>query len=112
MNEFKNQAKKIILNESINLILTQFDKNNTCNKITEFKHNNYTIIISKNCFPPDSNFDTYFEDYSVSFNGNIQNKNVSSYFYLEWKDDELIPSSNIWDKTIDNHNKITIKINK
>jgi hypothetical protein len=112
MNAFKNQAKKIILDESINLILTQFDKNDKCNKIREFTYDNYTIVISKNCFPPDSNFTTYFEDYSVSFNGNIENKNISSYFYLEWKDNELIPSTNIWDKTIENHNKIILKINK
>ena len=98
-SEFKTQATEFILNTSKELILSNFDNINKCNKTINIVDDINIIEITRNCFPEEGS-KPYFEDYHVSFKTIIQNQKISSSFYLEWENNilntELILANTIW----------------
>jgi len=88
--EFKDQATKMMLDTSKQLILTRFDKNNKCKETIKINSDTTTIEITRCCFPEDTaNKKRYFEDYIVYFVTIIQNEKVFSKFYLEWEKNDM-----------------------
>jgi len=88
--EFKDQATKMMLDTSKQLILTKFDKNNKCKETIKINSDTTTIEITRNCFPEDTSINKpYFEDYRVHFVTIIQNEKVYSDFYLEWENNNM-----------------------
>lgn len=82
--EFKLQSTQFMLETSKQLILTNFDKNDKCDKIIEVVNDTSTIKIIRSCFK-----EPYFEDYLVSFSTIIQNQKIYSQFFLEWKNNDM-----------------------
>jgi hypothetical protein len=114
MDEFKRNALKYILDTCKYHIKYGFDLNDRCNRHIMVQCKNYEIKIQRNCFYPDNNYYSYFEDYSVEFKGNFNHKKISSSFYLEWNenevDSELIPANTKFNPATGVFSNRTIKI--
>jgi len=106
---------KFVLEEAKQLITTGFNVNDKCNKIINYKKNNYEFTIERSCFHPDNNSNNvYYEDYRVYFRGRIQDKIVTAGFYMEWYDNiingELVPANTMWNPETGEFSHRNIKI--
>lgn len=96
-------VEKNMFDKSVELISSNFDKEIKCNETISLDDGIDTFTIRRNCFQEDA-CKPYFEDYGVSFRKILQDQEVYSNFYLEWKDGrintELVLASkmkiNIW----------------
>jgi hypothetical protein len=98
-NAFKKQVADVMLKTSKQLIATNFDKKNdnydkNNNKTINIVTDNQVIDISRNCFGKNDT-KPYYEDYQVCFTTVIENELVDSVFYLEWINNDLLPTSEI-----------------
>ena len=109
--EFKLQATQFMLETSKQLILTNFDKNDNCDKIIEIVNDTNTIKIIRSCFN-----EPYFEDYLVNFTTIMQNQKIYSQFFLEWKNNEinteLVLANAVWNPRTGLFSKRALKIKK
>ena len=106
---------KFILDEAKKLIKTGFNINDRCNKIINYKKDNYEFTIERSCFHSDNNSNTtYYEDYRVHFYGKIGDKILTSGFYMEWCDNilnsELLPANTRWNPATGEFSNRNIKI--
>jgi len=75
---------------ALEYIISNFDINNThYGQTFTISENNYNMDIDRNCFIPVYTDDNYFEDYRIDFKGVIDARNVSSLFYIVWKDGQF-----------------------
>jgi hypothetical protein len=82
--------RKYIISLALEYIIYNFDINNThYGQSFTITENNYNMCIERSCFIPETTYDTYFEDYRIDFKGLIDERNVSSVFYIAWKDGEF-----------------------
>ena len=106
---------KFVLEQAKQLITTGFNINDRCNKIINYKKDNYEFTIERSCFHSDNNSNTkYYEDYRVYFYGKIGDKILTSGFYMEWCDNivngELLPANTKWNPATGEFSNRNIKI--
>jgi hypothetical protein len=113
----ENEIVNFVLETTKNLVMTSFDIKDRINKkinFINFKHNIYGINIYRNCHHSDTDYNSYTEDYFISFVGTVKDKKIKSQFYLEWKDNilcgELIPSNTRYDPNTNTFYNRNIKI--
>jgi hypothetical protein len=115
-DKVKNKIINFVLDMAKTHIIDEFDKNDKYDKTFLFKNNNHEIIIHRSCFHSGNSESSYVEDYRIHFTGIMQDKRLTSSFYLEWKDNklgsELIPANTQWDPVtrIFSNRNIKIKV--
>lgn len=95
----ENEIVNYVLETAKNHVISSFNKKDRINKKVNFinlNNNVYGINIYRNCHQG-KDYNSYFEDYFISFVGTVKDKKIASRFYLEWKDNiidgELIPAN-------------------
>jgi len=85
----RTSIRKFITAIAMKYIVSNCDRNNTLKEphIVVITENDYTLTIDRNCYMPVNYNDTYLEDYRIDFDGIINNKNIKSLFYIEWKNE-------------------------
>jgi len=114
--DFKRQAADFMLESAKEIISSNFDKNDKTDKTISVDSDLYSVNIFRSCFNSNDASKPYYEDYRVSFNAILENINIGSMFYLEWKNNdmntELIPANTTWDPVTGNCSQRKIKITK
>jgi hypothetical protein len=106
---------KFVLEKAKDIIINGIDLEYKCNKIINYKKDNYEFTVERRCFHPDNNSTTkYYEDYRVYFIGQIDDKILTSGFYMEWRDNivnsELLPATTKWNPDTGEFSNRSIKI--
>jgi hypothetical protein len=108
---------KFVVEKAKDLIIHGFDMKDRCNKIINYKKDNYEFTLERRCFHPDHNYGNntkYYEDYCVYFRGKIDNNILTSGFYMEWLDNivnsELVPANTSFNPETGEFNNRKIKI--
>lgn len=96
LQKFKEEAVKTILQKAVHHIQTSFDKENTNeNKTIVVEEKSEKYKISKQCFDPGVISREYYEEYTVHYEGIIDGKKITvnpgGRFWLQWKNQELVP---------------------
>jgi len=110
--EFKNHVSDIMLETSKHFVLTNFNQNDKVDKTIHIVSNEHDVTIIRNCFNVNDNSKPYYEDYTVYFSAIIENQKVKSKFFLEWKNNELIPGNANWNYLTGECSDRRIKIKK
>jgi hypothetical protein len=96
LQRFKEEAVKTILQKSVHHIQSGFDKvNQNENRTIVIEEKSEKYKISKHCFAPGVISTEYYEEYTVHYDGIIDGKRItvspSGRFWLQWKNQELVP---------------------
>ena len=100
-SELKSRATVFILATVNDLVSIHFDRNERCGKKIEVERDTMHVTIRRNSFA-ETDTKPYFEDYHIFFKGTIENEEVWSDFYLEWRNGDmstgvLVPANTVWD---------------
>ena len=96
LQKFKEEVAKTILQNSIHHIQSGFDKENQYeNRTIVIEEKSEKYKISKHCFAPGVISKEYYEEYTVHYDGIIDGKKITvnpgGRFWLQWKNQELVP---------------------